>query len=254
MSKVYAIANQKGGVSKTTTVRNVGAALAARGKKVLVIDLDPQGHLTLSFGVNPLSLKKHAYHVMIDEGVSIADVLMYHQSSGVGLVPANLDLSGAEVELLSDPFGNNVVLKAKIAPIRDRVDYILIDTPPSLGILTINALTASDGIIIPVQTHYLAYHGLELLQRTVAKVQKRANPGLKVVGVIPTFYDSRVRHHNEVLSELRKNYEPVLIDVPVPVRVALADAMVAGKSINEFDGASDIAKLYAKIAEVIDHG
>src|SRR6266536_2930701 len=131
-SRRPAVAIQQGGgflPYKTTTTRNLGAALAARGKKVLVVDLDPQGHLTLSFGINPLSLKKHAYHVMIDEGVSIADVLIYHQFSGVGLVPANLDLSGAEVELLSDPFGNNVVLKAKIAPIRDRVDYILIDTP-----------------------------------------------------------------------------------------------------------------------------
>ena len=254
MSKVYAVANQKGGVGKTTTTRNLGAALAARGKKVLVIDLDPQGHLTLSFGINPLSLKKHAYHVMIDEGVSLADVLIFHQASGVGLVPTNLDLSGAEVELLSNPFGNNVVLKAKIEPIRDRVDYILIDTPPSLGLLTINALTAADGVVIPVQTHYLAYHGLQLLQQTVAKVRKRANPRLMVAGIIPTFYDSRARHHNEVLRELRKNYETVLIDVPIPVRVSLADAMVAGKSINEFDGASDITKLYAKIAEVIDHG
>ncbi len=254
MSKVYAIASQKGGTGKTTTTRNLGAALAARGRKVLVVDLDPQGHLTLSFGINPLSLKRHAYHMMVDEAVSLADVLIYHQLSGVGLVPTNLDLSGAEVELLSDPFGNNVVLRSKVEPVRDRVDYVLIDTPPSLGLLTINALTAADGVIVPVQTHYLAYHGLQLLQQTVAKVKKRANPGLKVVGIIPTFYDSRVRHHNEVLSELRKNYEPVLIDVPLPVRVALADAMVAGKSINEFDGASDIAKLYAKIAEVIDHG
>jgi chromosome partitioning protein len=191
---------------------------------------------------------------MVDEAVSLAEVLLYHQLSGVGLVPTNLDLSGAEVELLSNPFGNNVILRSKVELIRDRVDYVLIDPPPSLGLLTIHALTAADGVIVPVQTHYLAYHGLQLLQQTVAKVKKRANPGLAVIGVVPTFFDSRVRHHSEVLAELRKNYASVLIDVPIPVRVSLADAMVAGKSIHEFDASSDIAKLYARIAEGMDHG
>jgi len=233
----------------------LGAALAARGRKVLLVDLDPQGHLTLSFGIDPLSLKQHAYHMLIDDAVSIGDVLLYHSDSGVGVVPTNLDLSGAEIELQNDPIGGgNQVLRSKIAPIRDRVDYIIIDCPPSLGLLTINALVAADGVIIPVQTQYLAYHGLQLLQRTITKVQKRANPGLIVSAIIPTLYDSRAKHHSEVLGELRANYQSVLIDIPIPIRVALADAMVAGMSIDEYDSSSDVAKLYKQIAEVIDHG
>lgn len=253
MSKVFAVVNQKGGVSKTTSTRNLGAALAARGRKVLLIDLDPQGHLTLSFGVDPLKLEKHAYHLMIDEEVTIASILVYHHDSGVGLVPTNLDLSGAEIELLVDPIGNNLILKSKLAPIQDKIDYILIDCPPSLGLLTINALTASDGVIIPVHTHYLAYHGLQLLRKTIAKVQKRANPDLKIAGIIPTLFDARAKHDSEVLAELRENYKDELIDIPVPRRVALADAMVAAQSIDEFDKLSDGAKAYSRIAEVLDN-
>ena len=154
MTEVYAVANQKGGVGKTTTTRNLGAALALRGRKVLLIDFDPQGHLTLSFGIDPMSLEKHAYHVLRDDDVSIGDTLVYDQGSGVGLVPTNLDLSGAEVELMTETVGNNLVLKSKIEPILGRVDYILIDCPPSLGLLTINALCAATGVVIPVHTHY----------------------------------------------------------------------------------------------------
>jgi chromosome partitioning protein len=254
MSKIYAIANQKGGIGKTTTTRNLGGALARMGRKVLLIDLDPQGHLTLSLGVDPLKLEKHTYHVLIHDDVSIADVLVYDQVSGVGLVPTNLDLSGAEIELLVDPTGNNVVLKSKIAPIRNLVDYILVDCPPSLGLLTINAFTAADGVIIPVQTHYLAYHGLQLLRRTITKVQKRANTDLVIAGIIPTMYDRRAKHDKEVLAELRANYQDLLIDIPIPRRVALADAMVAAQSIDEYDASSEATQAYQKIAEVIDRG
>ena len=249
---VYAVANQKGGVGKSTTTRNLGAALAVLGRKVLLIDLDPQASLTLSFGINPLKLEKHAYHVLIDDDVSLADVLVYSQTSNVGLVPTNLDLSGAEIELLVDPVGNNMVLKSKLAPIRNRVDYILIDCPPSLGLLTVNALSAADGVLIPVQTHYLAYHGLQLLQQTIKKVQKRANPELVISGIIPTMYDARAKHDNEVLSELRKQYPDVLIDYPVPARTAIRDAIVAGQSIDTFDARNDGTLIYRKIAEVLD--
>lgn len=254
MTEVYAVANQKGGVGKTTTTRNLGAALALLGRKVLLIDLDPQGHLTLSFGIDPMSLQKHAYHVLRDDDVSIGDTLVYDPVSGVGLVPTNLDLSGAEVELMADPVGNNMILKSKIEPILGRVDYILIDCPPSLGILTVSALSASSGVLIPVQTHYLAYHGLQLLQRTVTRVKRRANPQLRIAGIIPTLYDPKTRHDSEVLAELRKNYPQELIDIPVPRRVALADAMMAGKPIQEFDGSSDGTHVYNRIAEVIDRG
>jgi len=250
---VYAVANQKGGVGKTTTTRNLGTALAKRGRKVLLIDLDPQGHLTLSLGINPMTLEKHAYHVLIEEHVSISEVLIYHKGSDVGLLPTNLDLSGAEMELLADPMGNNMVLKSKLSSIRERAEYILIDCPPSLGLLTINALTAADGVLIPVQTHYLAYHGLFLLQQTIAKVKRRCHPDLRIVGIIPTLYDPRARHDQEVRAALRTNYQDSLIDLPIPRRVALADAMVAGHSIYDVDAHSDAARIYTQIAEVLDH-
>src|SRR5258708_4352088 len=173
------------------------------GRKVLLVDLDPQGHLTLSFGVNPTKLEKHAYHLLIEEDTHVEDVLIYDEASKIGLIPCNIDLSGAEVELLVDPMGNNLVLKSKLAAIRSKVDYIIIDCPPSLGLLTINALTAADAVIIPCHTHYLAYHGLQLLQQTIVRVQKRANPALAIAGIIPTMYDSRAKHDNEVLGELR---------------------------------------------------
>lgn len=254
MAKVYAVANQKGGVGKTTTTRNLSTALALRGKKVIAIDFDPQGHLTISFGIDPLKLGKHTYHMLIDDAVTLASILIFHPTSRIGLIPTNLDLAGAEIELMMDPMGNNVVLRSKIAPIRDQIDYVFIDCPPSLGLLSINALTAADGVIIPVQTQYLAYHGLQRLLDTVTKVRQRANPTLQVTGILPTFYNSRANHDNEVLSSLRTHYKSVLIDIPIPMRVALSDATKEGQSIQEYDQSADVAALYARIAEVIDRG
>lgn len=252
MSKVYAVANQKGGVAKTTSARNIAAALAARGRKVLIIDLDPQGHLTLSFGIDPVKLEKHVYHLLIEDDVTIASILAYHHTSGVGFAPTNIDLSGAEMELAIDPTGGNQILRSKIAPIKDKVDYILIDCPPSLGLLTVSALAAADSVIIPVQTQFLAYHGLQLLKKTINRVKARINPDLTIAAMIPTLYDSRAKHDNEVLGELRANYQKDLIDIPVPRRTALADATVAAQSIDEYDKSSDGTRAYRQIAEVLD--
>jgi chromosome partitioning protein len=251
MSPIYAVANQKGGVGKSTTVRNLGAELVQRGRKVLLIDFDPQASLTLSFGLNPLMLQKTTYHVMMQQDTHFVDVILHHKT-GIDLAPTNIDFAGAEMELMAE-IDNTHVLKEKLGPIANRYDYILLDCPPSLGLLTINALAASNGVLIPVQCHFLAYHGLTLLYRTIEKVQRRTNPTLRVVGILPTLYDARTRHCQEIVEELRRVYPEQLIDIPIPYRVALTDATAAGLSIREYDSNSDATRLYAQVAEVIDH-
>ena len=250
MSRVLTIANQKGGVGKTTTTRNLAAAWAERGKHVLVVDLDPQGALTLSLGINPAQLRQTVYDAMVSS-VPLADVVRSPYGE-IDLAPATIDLAGAEVELLNE-IGREHILRGKLDPIRDHYDMILIDCPPSLGLLTINALAAADEVLIPVQCQYLSFRGMQLLLRTIEKVQTRANPKLKIAGLLPTLYDARTIHAREVLEELRATYPQFLIDVPIRYRVGLADAVVAGQSILEFDGRSDAAAAYRRVAEVIVH-
>jgi chromosome partitioning protein len=250
MSRVLAIANQKGGVGKTTTTRNLAAAWAERGKRVLVVDFDPQGALTLSFGVNPAQLQQTVYDAMVS-ALPLADIVRSARGT-VDLAPATIDLAGAEVELLNE-IGREHILRGKLNPMRERYELILIDCPPSLGLLTINALAAADEVLIPVQCQYLSFRGMQLLLRTIEKVQVRANPKLKVAGLLPTLYDARTLHAREVLEELRATYPQLLIDVPIRYRVGLADAVVAGQSIIEFDGRSDAATAYRQVAEVIVH-
>lgn len=248
MLKVIAVCNQKGGVGKTTSTHNIAAARAEAGECVLVVDLDPQGALTLAMGINPAELGHTVYDAIVTTLPLEAVLLSPHP--GLDLVPATIDLAGAEVELLNE-IGREHILRGKLAPLLSRYDRVFIDCPPSLGLLTINALTAADGVLIPVQCQYLAFRGMQLLLKTVEKVQQRANPALAIAGLLPTLFDARTTHAREVLEELRSTYPKVIIDVPIKMRVGLSDATVAGQSILEFDGRSDVAQAYRRVGEVI---
>jgi chromosome partitioning protein len=250
-AQVIAVANQKGGVGKTTTTLNLAAARAEAGESVLVVDLDPQGALTMALGLNPAALERTVYDALVTP-TPLAEVVLSPKER-IDLAPATIDLAGAEVELLNE-IGREQVLRAKLDPLRERYAFVFIDCPPSLGLLTINALAAADGVLIPVQCQYLSFRGMQLLLRTIDKVRTRANSGLRVVGLLPTLYDARTAHAREVLDELRATYPQLLIDEPIRLRVGLADAVVAGQSILEYDGRSDAAQAYRRVGEVIAHG
>jgi len=245
MSLKIAVSNQKGGVGKTTTAVNLGAALRDLGYSVMLIDLDPQGGLTTHMGYNPLAFEKTIYDALIGEA-TLNEIAV--RTLDYILIPANLDLAAAEVELLNE-IGREYALKDLIKGIN--VDFVIIDTPPSLGLLTVNALTAADGVIIPLETQYLAMRGLSLLLKIIRKVQKRANPDLKVIGVLPTMFD-RTIHSREVIEEMREalgDHIPVL--TPVKRSIRFPESSVAGKSIFEYDNRVEGAKAYKELAEVI---
>lgn len=252
MAKIYAVANQKGGCGKTTTAVNLATYLAASGRKVILLDLDPQADATVALGENPEKLEKHAYHLLIEDDVTVETVLIYRPERKVALIPTNIDLSGAEADLLTDPTLNTSILKNKLAPYRNKVDYIIIDCPPSLGILTVAALEAADGVIITCQTQFLSYRGLYKLKNTIQKVKTRLNPQLQITAIIPTLYDMRNRHDREILGELRTSYADILLDIPVPRLTVVADAISSFTTISELDGHSPAALAYQQIAEAID--
>ncbi|NMP24846.1 ParA family protein [Sulfobacillus harzensis] len=207
MSRVIAVVNQKGGVAKTTTVANLGVALAQAGQRCLLVDSDPQGSLAISLGQDPDSLASHTLYeamVLADEGAhkDLKDVIL-HDQQGVDLIPANLELAAAEIDLNSQ-YAREYALSRLLAPVRDAYDFILVDCPPQLGILTINALVAADSVLVPLATNYLALRGLQLLLRTVRLVQSRLNASLRIEGLLPTLYDRRTSHHQETLQEVRR--------------------------------------------------
>jgi len=248
MTRTIAVASQKGGVGKTTSTINLAAAFAELGYRVLLIDFDPQAALTLGMGINHQNLGKSVYEALtspVQLSAAIKEVRPY-----VNLLPATIDLAGAEADLMGE-MGREHVLRRKLEPIKDEYDWILIDCPPSLGLLTINALTAADGVLIPVQTQYLAFRGMQLLLQLVKKIQQFANPNLKVAGLLPTMFDARIIHDREVLDEIRATYPDWLIDIPIKRRSAVADAIVANQSILEFRTNSDVAKSYREVAEVL---
>ena len=247
--KVIAIANQKGGVAKTTTTHNLGVALAAQGKRVLMIDLDSQASLTISVGLEPLEVEQTIVDVLRKEGLPLMECVQ-RLSDRLHIVTSIIDLAPMEMELLSRASREKILDRA-LRPVREQYDFILIDCPPQLSILTINPLSCADGVVIPVKTDYLAYRGLTQLQDSIQEIQELINPGLKVLGVIATLYDTRVADDREILALLRKEYN--LLGVIKRLAVA-KKGIYDGLAAVEQAPNSELAKEYVAIAEMIMSG
>ncbi|MGQ9628278.1 MAG: ParA family protein [Anaerolineae bacterium] len=249
MSRVIAIANQKGGVGKTTTTINLGAALAEKGRKTLLVDMDPQGALSISLGVNSYALEHTLYNALIDSRVSLQSII-HPVRTNLDLVPSNIDLAAAEVELIS-AIAREYIFREELEPVKVAYDYVLIDCSPSLGLLTINALTAADGVIIPLQCEYLALRGMKVLIETIEKVKVKLNPKLKLMGILGTMYNTRTLHAQEVLGEIRSVFGDKVYDVVIKSSVRFAEAPVVQRPILEYDSRHEGAQAYRALAEVI---
>jgi len=251
MARTIAVANQKGGVGKTTTAVNLGAALAERGQRVLLLDLDPQGHLTINMGVKvPDELGKTIYDLLVDPGVSVNEVVADNQSMGVHFIPANIELAGAESQLMNE-IGREGVLKEKLEPVRRRYDFVVIDCPPSLNLLTINAFVASDEVIIPLQCEYFGMKGMQQLLNTVDRVKAKLNPKLRVAGILPTIFKARTLHSQEVLRAVKDHFGTIVFDFAIKDSIRFAESPLAGVSILQYAGASDGARSYRALAEAV---
>lgn len=253
MAQIIAVANQKGGVGKTTTTVNLGASLAYAGKKVLLIDMDAQGNATSGLGVRKGEVNKDIYDVLINEE-PLEDVILSSSRENLSMVPATIQLAGAEVELTS-LMARETRLKRAVETVEDQYDYILIDCPPSLGHLTINAFTASDSVLIPVQCEYYALEGLSQLLNTVRLVQKHFNKDLKVEGVLLTMLDARTNLGFEVVNEVKKYFREKVYQTIIPRNIRLSEAPSYGLSIIDYDLKSKGAEVYQELAkEVLDNG
>lgn len=253
MAKILSITNQKGGVGKTTTCVNLGACLAQVGKKVLVVDIDPQGNTTSGLGVSRHRLKKCVYNVLID-GVPVEAVIQPTDIPTLEVVPATIQLAGAEIELVP-AMSREVKLKNALDAVRGFYDYVLIDCPPSLGLLTLNALTASDGVLVPVQCEYYALEGLGQLINTITLVQRHLNASLSVFGALLTMYDARTNLSSQVVEEVRNYFKGKVFETVIPRNVRLSEAPSYGQPITIYDPKSKGAEVYCELArEVIDRG
>ncbi len=247
-TQVIALANQKGGVAKTTTTLNLGVAFAEQGYKVLLIDLDPQGNLTMSQGLNPDQIEQSMFDVLVHR-LPIDQVI---ESREVDIAVSSIDLAGADMAL-SSQIGRERALEKALHPIRGRYDYVLIDTPPSLGLLTINAFVVADGVIVPVQTEYLSLRGLVQLENTLAMVRENLNPRVVIIGIVPTMYDKRLTHSREADEILRENFGDLVYNTRIRKTVRFAEAPVKGTSVLAYDPGGDAAAMYRDLAkEVLD--
>lgn len=249
MARIISVANQKGGVGKTTTTVNLGACLAYVGKKVLLVDIDAQGNATSGVGIRKPDVDQDIYDVLVNE-TAIADAILPSSRENLSIVPATIQLAGAEIELTS-MMARESRLKTALNEIRDQYDYIFIDCPPSLGHLTINAFTASDSILIPVQCEYYALEGLSQLLNTVRLVQKHFNPELKIEGVLLTMFDARTNLGAEVVEEVRRYFQEKVYDTIIPRNIRLSEAPSHGLSIVDYDLRSKGAEVYQALAKEV---
>ena len=248
-AKVIAFANQKGGVAKTTTTLNLAAAFVERGHRALCVDLDPQGNLTMSQGIDPDTLEVSMYDVLV-HGTSIREVIKRRE---VDVAAASIDLAGAEIAM-STMIGRERALEKAFEPIKEDYDFICIDTPPSLGLLTINALTASDKVIVPVQCEYLSMRGLIQLQNTVSMIKENLNPKLEIEGILPTLVDSRTVHAKEAIEILEENFGDRVFASRIRKTIRFAEAPVKGMSVLKYDPDGKAASSYRQLAEEVLDG
>ncbi|MGX7395414.1 ParA family protein [Carnobacterium mobile] len=253
MARIIAVANQKGGVGKTTTTVNLGASLAYSGKKILLVDIDAQGNATSGLGVRKADVEKDIYDILVND-TPIEEVVLPSSRENLWVVPATIQLAGAEIEL-TNQMAREIRLKQALEKVSDDYDYILIDCPPSLGHLTINAFTASNTILIPVQCEYYALEGLSQLLNTVRLVQKHFNPDLKIEGVLLTMLDARTNLGYEVVDEVKKYFREKVYKSIIPRNIRLSEAPSHGLSIIDYDPRSRGAEVYLELAkEVMAHG
>ena len=247
---IIAMTNQKGGVGKTTTTIALGAALAETGRKVLLVDFDPQGSLSVGLGVNPHNLDTSIYNLLLGRDVAIDEVVLPTNVDGLDLLPANIDLSAAEVQLVSE-VAREQTLRRVLAPVKSHYDVIIIDCAPSLGLLTVNALTASDYALIPLECEFFALRGVALLTDTIAKVTERLNPDLKVLGIVGTMYDGRTLHSREVLERVVEAFGDKVFHTVIKRTVKFPETTVAGEPITTYASSSPGAEAYRNLAKEV---